>query len=75
MTEPDGVSVLPVPAFLLSKLCVKLAVSPLAKVPLVIVGTPAEVVVPSYALLSVTAVTESARAVIEPVLTEARVTL
>ena len=40
-------SVLPVPAFLVSKLSVKAAVSPLARLPVVIVGVAAAEVVPS----------------------------
>ncbi len=49
MTVPVGVSVFPVPALRLSKLCVKAALSPPtgASVPTVIVGTPAELVDPS----------------------------
>ena len=44
---PAGVSVLLVPTFAVSKVCVKLAVSPVARLPDVMVGTPAELVVPS----------------------------
>src|SRR3990170_4748909 len=57
VTEPDGMSVLPVPTFLLANACVKFAVSPAASAPEVIVGTPVELVVPLYTLVSVTAVT------------------
>ena len=40
-------SVLPVPAFLVSNVSLKAAVSPVARLPAVIVGVAAEVVVPS----------------------------
>ena len=46
-TDPAGVSVLPVPTFLLLKLCVKDEVSPLARLPEVMVGAAVEFVVPS----------------------------
>ena len=68
------VSVLPVPAFLLAKACVKFAVSPPTRLPEVIVGTPVEDVVPSYPFESVAAVTVIARAVIAPVVLLANVT-
>ena len=58
---PAGVSVLPVPAVGVSKVCVQVAVSPAARLPEVIVGTPSELVVPSATFVSVTAVTVIAR--------------
>src|SRR3954451_24246206 len=60
-TVPIGVSALPVPNAGVSKLCVHVAVSPLASVPAGLVGIPAESVVPSAALVSVTAVTVMGR--------------
>ena len=62
LTTPLAVSVLPVPAFLLSKLCAKFALSPGATLP-VITGVADDPAVPSYVLLSVTALTLNARAV------------
>ena len=73
VTEPEGVSVLPAPTCFVLKACPKSAVSPLA-MPGLTVGTPAELVVPSYTLLSVTAVTVIGLAVISPVVLEAGVT-
>jgi hypothetical protein len=47
VTEPDGVRLLPVPTVLSSKAWLKLAVSPLAMLPEVIVGVSSELVLPS----------------------------
>src|SRR3954452_589964 len=60
-TVPIGVSALHVPIAGVSKLFVHVAVSPLASVPAVMVGIPAESVVPSAALVSATAVTVMGR--------------
>ena len=73
MTEPAGVSVLPLPAAAVSKVWVNAPVSVPASVPEVTVGMPAESVVPSNAFVSVTAVTVMARAVISPVVSVAKV--
>ena len=64
-----------VPTFLLLNVWLKLAVSPLARLPVVMVGIAAELAVPSYVLLSVAAVTVIARPVMTPVLTLLKVTL
>ena len=61
------------PAFLLAKACVKLAVSPATRLGLT-VGTPVEVVPPSYILVPVTAVTVIGLAMISPVMSLAKVT-
>ena len=65
--------VLPVPVSAVSKVWVNAPVSVPASVPEVTVGIAAEVVVPSNALVSVTAVTVMARAVISPVVSVAKV--
>ena len=46
-TVPAAVSVLPVPTCSVSYVCVHVAVSPVPRLPTVIVGTPVEAVVPS----------------------------
>ena len=51
----------PWPSAELSKLCVKSAVSPAAMLPMVMPGVADDSVVPSYSLVSVTAVTVMAR--------------
>ena len=51
-----GVRVLPEPAFLVLNVWLRVAASPVARLPEVIVGVPVELVVPSYVLVSVTAV-------------------
>ena len=67
VTVPAGVSVLG-PALRLSNTCVKLVVvSPVAKLPKVIVGAPVELVVPSYCFVSDAAVTVMGRLLIVPV--------
>ncbi len=58
---PAGVIVLPVPAVGELNAWLQVAVSPAARVPLVIVGMPSESVVPSATFVSVTAVTVIAR--------------
>ena len=58
-----GVITRVVPTFLESKVCVRLAVSPLARLPDVMAGTPEELFVPLYVLESAVAVTVIARAV------------
>ena len=63
VTVPLGVSVSPVPAFLLLYASVKFAVSPGARGPLVIVGVAVADVVPSYVFEFVAAVTVIARVV------------
>jgi hypothetical protein len=47
LTDPEGVRVLPVPAFGLSNAWLKLAVSPAARVPEGMVGVAVELLVPS----------------------------
>ena len=61
LTAPAGFSVLPVPMFLLSNVCVKAATSPVWMLPGGVVGTAADRLVPSYSRLSVAAVTVIAR--------------
>ena len=62
------------PTLALPKVWVKVAVSPEARLPDVMVGTPAEAVVASYTLVSLAAVTVIARPVITPVSTDTNVT-
>ncbi len=75
VTDPAGVIVLPVPTCLVTNDWLKLAVSPDANDPDVIVGVPDDAVVPSYTRVCATADTVIARAVTTPSLLLANVTL
>ena len=71
--EPVGTRALPVPAIRLAKAWLKFGVSPLA-MGSETTGTPAELVVPSYGLLSGAAVTVIGVGSMTPLLVETKVT-
>ena len=71
VTVPEGVKVLLVPEFLLSYVSIKFATSPVWIVPDVIAGIAAALVLPSYTLAFVAAVTVIGNLLITPVAAEA----
>ena len=74
LTVPLGMMVLPVPTCLSANAWTKPAESPLPRLPVVIDGIAVELVEPSYAFVSVEAVTVIARAVTVPVASLAKLT-